>query len=84
MLCGASRILSKTEQPIPFFEMYIRCFMFGGPLISFYLKEISRKNEYYFYYNKGISKLSLLITTVILYILLGILAFKISHYAKLS
>ena len=46
--------------------------MTGGPLISIFYKEISRKNEYYFYYNRGISKLNLIIISLILNILIGL------------
>ncbi len=46
--------------------------MTGGPLISIFYKEISRKNEYYFYYNRGISKLNLVAISLILNVLFGV------------
>ena len=48
------------------------CFMSGGPLSSFFFKEVWRLNEYYFYYNRGISKYQLMAFTMSVYILLGI------------
>jgi len=76
--------LITFPDPPPLHMVYIRCCMFGGPLICLLYKEMSRKNEYYFYYNRGISKLSLFITTLSTYILTGYLLIMILHYAKLA
>ena len=73
-----------SSDPLPFLIVYIRCCMFGGPLFCFLYKEMSRKNEYYFYYNRGISKLSLFITTLSTCILTGYLLIIILHYVKLA
>jgi hypothetical protein len=73
-----------VKVPPPFAVIYIRCCMFGGPLVCFYQKEITRKNEYYFYFNKGISKINLLIVTLLINILIGVLVLNILHYAKLA
>jgi hypothetical protein len=72
------------EPPPPLHVVYIRCCMFGGPLLCLFNKEISRKNEYYFYYNRGISKLSLFITTLSTYMLTGYLLIIILRYVKLA
>ncbi|MHC1704527.1 MAG: hypothetical protein AB9846_11515 [Tenuifilaceae bacterium] len=54
--------------------------MTGGPLLSLFYKEISKNNEYYFYYNRNISKLSLIMVSMILNIITGkILMIIISH-----
>ncbi len=76
--------LITLPDPPPLHLVYIRCCMFGGPLICLLYKEMSRKNEYYFYYNRGISKLSLFITTFSTYILIGYLLIMILRYAKLA
>jgi hypothetical protein len=73
-----------SENPPAFLNLYIKICIFGGPLISFYYKEITRKPEYYFYYNKGISKLNLIIATLLIYILLGFILLNILRYAKLA
>lgn len=75
---------SFPDSPPPLHVVYIRCCMFGGPLLCFLYKEMSRKNEYYFYYNRGISKLSLYISTLSIYFLAGYLLQIILHYAKLA
>jgi ABC-type Na+ efflux pump permease subunit len=37
----------------------------GGPFISLLYREISRKNEYYFYYNRGITKIRLIVISMV-------------------
>jgi hypothetical protein len=73
-----------SDAPPPLHIVYIRCCMIGGPLLCFFYKEMTRKNEYYFYFNRGISKLSLFIVTLSIYILTGSLLIIILHYAKLT
>jgi len=41
----------------------------GGLAASLLYKETTKKNEYYFYYNAGISKIKLFVVSLILYIL---------------
>ena len=72
------------DAPPPLYIVYIRCCMFGGPLLCIFYKEMSRKNEYYFYFNRGISKISLFIVTLSTYVLTGHLLIIILHYAKLA
>jgi len=45
--------------------------MTGGPLISLFYKEISRNNEYYFYYNRSISKVNLIAISLGLNVFVG-------------
>ena len=77
-------LLNYPDAPPPLHVVYIRCCMFGGPLLCLFYKELSRKNEYYSYFNRGISKLSLFITTLSTYILTGYLLILILRYAKLA
>jgi len=72
------------DVPPPLHMVYIRCCMFGGPLLCLFNKEMTRKNEYYFYFNRGISKISLFIVTLSGYVLTGYLLINILHYAKLT
>jgi len=58
--------------------------MTGGPLLSLFYKEISRKNEYYFYYNRGISKLNLIVVSMALNVLTGIVLKMIISNVKLA
>jgi len=48
--------------------LYTFWIMTGGFLLSAYYFEITRKNEYYFYYNLGLSKIKLLLITYDLHI----------------
>ncbi|NOU47073.1 MAG: hypothetical protein HOO86_08430 [Bacteroidales bacterium] len=57
--------------------------MTGGPFLSLFYKEIAHKNEYYFYYNRGISKLNLIIVSMIANILTGIILLTAFVYAGL-
>jgi len=47
--------------------------MTAGPLISLLYKEISRNNEYYFYYNRGITKVNLIAISLALNMLPGLI-----------
>lgn len=47
--------------------------MTGGTLISLFYKELTAKNEYYFYYNRGISKISLMLVSFSLNMLVGLM-----------
>ena len=48
---------------------YVFWIMTGGFLLSAFYFEISRRNEYYFYYNLGLSKTKLLLITYALHII---------------
>jgi hypothetical protein len=74
-----SIVLSLIIFPL-FFTLLPILIMTGGPIISLFYKEISNKNEYYFYYNRGVSKLSLIIINILLNVLTGfILLFVIMN-----
>lgn len=49
----------------------------GGLFSSLLYKEAMRKNEYYFYYNAGISKIMLFTITFALYILFSLLIYSL-------
>jgi hypothetical protein len=56
------------------------CFLSGGTVITLMHKEISKQHEYYFYYNKGIAKLPLLLTCILANLFIGIIIIIISNY----
>ncbi len=58
--------------------------MTGGPLISIFYKELSRKNEYYFYYNRGISKVKLIVVSILLNVFVGAIIISILQNVKPS
>jgi len=62
-----SILLTKSFLFVPITMMTV------GPFLSLFYKEISSKNEYYFYYNRGISKINLIVVNLILNILTGLI-----------
>jgi hypothetical protein len=70
------------------FQLFFVAFGFGfisaGTVISLLYKEISKQHEYYFYYNKGISKQTLILACVFTNLIIGMLLIIIGSYAKHS
>jgi hypothetical protein len=69
---------------LPLYVIFLFCFMFGGAFAAFFYKEVSRKGEYYFYYNRGISKMSLWVITEVTNILIGGMLINILNYVELA
>jgi hypothetical protein len=73
-------------RPSPHSPAYIIIFSFivwimtGGFLLSAFYFEISRRNEYYFYYNLGLSKIKLLISAYLLNLIIVVPLLYIMHY----
>jgi hypothetical protein len=62
--------LTKESSHSPIYlaiTYYAFWIMTGGFLLSVFYFEISRKNEYYFYYNLGLGKIKLLMITYALH-----------------
>ena len=77
--------LKKTvKSPPSFVVLYRLCFIFGGLIFSALHKEITKHNDYYFYYNKGITKVTLYFTSTLFNIVFGACALLILHYAALT
>lgn len=49
-------------------ESFLKVWCIGGLASSVLYKEVVKKDEYYFYYNAGISKIRLIGTTFVLYV----------------
>lgn len=69
-----SKLLPASENPVQtlihqFASHYVFWIMTGGFLLSVYYFEVTRKNEFYFYYNLGIGKIKLLLFTFALHLL---------------
>jgi hypothetical protein len=80
-------ILKKnfSEQGITlddYIYLFMLSFLTGGFLLGTLLFEFSRRREYYFYYNLGISKLKLIGFTYLLHLILTVPIMMIAHYAK--
>lgn len=52
--------------------------------MSTYYFEITRKNEYYFYFNIGLSRIKLLLFTYLLHIIIVVPILLIMNYVKLT
>ena len=65
-----------------FFIVFAISFMSIGPMVSFLYKELSFPLEYYFYYNRGISKIKLIIFCLLLNILPSTIILIVSHVAS--
>ena len=67
---GSSVIASLFVFPDTF-KIFPLAIMTVGPLLAFFYKEITRKNEYFFYYNQGLSKFRLIASCMLVNILIG-------------
>jgi len=56
-----------------FFTAFGFSFLSAGTVISLTYKEISKQHEYYFYYNKGITKLKLILSCALTNFIIGVL-----------
>ena len=57
-------------------------FLTTGFILGVVFYELGRKNEYYFFYNLGISKLRLILTTFLFHIIIMIPILIVAYYAK--
>ena len=62
--------------------LFILSFLTGGYVLGVLFFESARKNEYYFFFNLGISKSRLILTTYLFHIILIIPLLLIAIYAK--
>lgn len=58
-------------------SVFLKILCVGGLAASLLYKETVRKNEYYFYFNAGISKISLFIVSFISYVLFSVIIYSI-------
>jgi len=64
-----------------FFAAFGFSFLSAGTLISLTYKEISKQHEYYFYYNKGLTKKVIITTCILTNLVIGIFIIIIGNYA---
>lgn len=58
--------------------------MTAGSLLSFYYKNLSRKGDYFFYYNRGISKTQLFFFTILMNGLVGAMLYRLLNLVAYS
>jgi hypothetical protein len=66
-------LLISMVKPFLFFTILPIALMSGGPILSLLYKEYTHKNEYFFYYNRSISKINLIFSSIFFSVLLGVL-----------
>jgi hypothetical protein len=76
-----STLLLSIACGLMFFIAFGFGFLSAGSVISITYKEISKQHEYYFYYNKGISKFTLILSCVVLNLAIGLSLIIIETYA---
>ena len=55
------------------FKTFGISYIFFGFFFHYFIYELRNSNEYYFYYNMGLSKLSLWIITIVLHLIIGLI-----------
>lgn len=69
-----SILLSLLIMKLPDFFIGIGIsFIFFTPTIHFFIYEVNNPNEYYFYYNLGLSRLNLWLITIVISIISGVI-----------
>lgn len=63
-----------------FLFVFTLSFLTGGFLFSVYLFNIMKKRQYYFYYNKGLSQVRLILCTYALHLPVIVLPLMTKHY----
>ena len=64
-----------------FFQIFSISFMTAGPILGLLYKEVTEYNQYYFYYNKGISKVSLILSCFVISAVIGTVIFIVGWHA---
>ncbi len=80
-----SKLLSAPEKQLQsilhqFTGHYVVWILTGGFLLSAFYFEVTRKNEYYFYYNIGLGKMKLLYYTYALHLIFIVPILSIMKY----
>ncbi|MEI6139703.1 MAG: hypothetical protein WCP85_10600 [Mariniphaga sp.] len=71
-LTGFLVFLNSNSVPLTWRWSWISFILFT-PLFQYFIYEVRNPNEYYFYYNMGISKLALFISSWILSVFIGLI-----------
>ena len=66
--------------PAAFCQIFAISVVTAGPVVAFMYKELARPLEYYYYYNRGISKIRLIICCLFANIPAAALALIVKNY----
>jgi len=72
----------KFMQPAFMLALFGVGFLSLGTAITLLYKETTKKHEYYFFYNMGLSKLSLILTCAIGNLIVGLLCIILFTYVQ--
>jgi len=75
-MSGFLVFLNSNSFPLTWRWSWISFILFT-PLFQYFIYEVRNPNEYYFYYNMGISKLALFISSLILSATIGLIMMMI-------
>ena len=62
---------------LPFIQSFGAGYIVAGPLMHYFTYELGRQNEYYFYFNLGLGKLHLYLSTIVLNTSLGLIILSV-------
>ncbi|MBB4035564.1 hypothetical protein GGR21_001457 [Dysgonomonas hofstadii] len=68
-------VVAGSDPVLSVLSSVLKIWCTAGLAASLLYKETVRKNEYYFFYNVGISKIELIIVSLILYILSSVIIY---------
>jgi hypothetical protein len=71
-------------QPLYMLLVFGACFLSAGTVLTLLYKETSKQHEYYFYYNMGLGRRTLMASCALGNLLIGALFISIYIYAQHS
>ena len=70
-------VVADSSPVLSVLSSVLKVWFTGGLAASLLYKETVRKSEYYFFYNAGISKIKLIVVSLILYILSSVIIYTL-------
>lgn len=65
-IAGALGMIGGEDRPGAFFSAFLISFFTGGYLLALFFYELRSRQQYYFYYNRGFSRLRLILFSYLL------------------
>jgi len=73
VISGVLGLFSFVEPEFSYKNIFGTTYIFLTPVMQYYIYELRNKNEYYFYFNLGLSKMLLWISTSLMSLIIGML-----------
>ncbi|PRY16293.1 hypothetical protein CLV24_101138 [Pontibacter ummariensis] len=80
LIAGLTGIIFNPHFVVGAIDAFSLCLLTGGFLLALYLYEQRHAGQYYFYYNRGLSKVSLMVASYGLNVVLVILLFLLKLF----